>query len=83
MWPSCRQDIFQRRISSISSNVPNYMINLLDQVVIRSFIEDDGVVLSKGLRSIPANPGCGNDLIAFKQACLICLETPYPTIADA
>ncbi len=77
IWSSYGQDIFRRRISSISNDVRNYTLNLFNHAVIRSLIEDDGVVLGKGLRSVLAYAGRGKDSIAFKQACLIYLENAF------
>jgi len=77
IWSSYGQDIFRRRISSISNDVRNFTLNLFNHAVIRSLIEDDGVVLGKGLRSDPAYGGRGKDSAAFKQACLIYLENAF------
>lgn len=79
IWSSYGQDIFRHRISSISNDVRNYTLNLFNHAVIRSLIEDDSVVLGKGLRSDPAYIGIGGgkDSIAFKQACLIYLENAF------
>lgn len=77
IWSSYGQDIFRRRISSISNDVRNYTLNLFNHAVIRSLIEDDDVVLCKGLRGDPAYIGRGKDSIAFKQACLIYLENIF------
>lgn len=77
IWSSYGQDIFRRRISSISNDVRNYTLNLFNHTVIRSLIEDDGVLLGKGLCSAPAYAGRGKDSIAFKQACLIYLENAF------
>lgn len=77
IWSSYGQDIFRRRISSISNDVRNYTLNLFNHAVIRSLIEDDGVLLGKGLFSDPAYAGRGKDSIAFKQACLIYLENAF------
>jgi hypothetical protein len=77
IWSSYGQGIFRRRISSISNDVRNFTLNLFNHAVIRSLIEDDGVVLSKGLSSYPAYGGRGKDSAAFKQACLIYLENTF------
>jgi hypothetical protein len=77
IWSSYGQDIFRRRISSISNDVRNYTLNLFNHAAIRSLIEDDGAALGKGLRSDPAYAGRGKDSIAFKQACLIYLENVF------
>ena len=77
IWSSYGQDIFRRRISSISNDVRNFTLNLFNHAVIRSLIEDDGVILGKGLRNDPAYGGRGKDSAAFKQACLIYLENAF------
>lgn len=77
IWSSYGQDIFRRRISSISNDVRNFTLNLFNHAVIRSLIEDDGVVLGKGLSKIPAYSVRGKDSAAFKQACLIYLENAF------
>lgn len=77
IWSSYGQDIFRRRISSISNDVRNYTLNLLNHAAIRSLIEDDAVVMGKGLRNDPAYVGRGKDSTLFKQACLIYLENVF------
>ena len=77
IWSSYGQNIFQRRISSISNDVRNYTLNLFNHAVIRALVEDDGVELGRGLRSNPAYAGGGTDSLAFKQACLIYLENLF------
>ncbi len=64
IWSCYGQDIFRRRISSISNDVRNFTLNLFNHAVIRSLIEDDGVVLGKGLRNDPAYGGrtCASNL---------------------
>jgi hypothetical protein len=52
IWSSYGQDIFRRRISSISNDVRNYTLNLFNHAVIRSLIEDDGVVLGNAFRQL-------------------------------
>lgn len=76
IWSSYGQNIFRRRISSISNDVRNFTLNLFNHAVIRSLIEDD-VILGKGLSSNPAYAGRGKDSFAFKQACLIYLENAF------
>lgn len=77
IWSSYGQDIFQRRISSISNDVRNFTLNLFNHSVIKSLIEDDNVILVKGLRNDPAYGGMGKNSAAFKQACLIYLENVF------
>lgn len=77
IWSSYGQNIFQRRISSISNDVRNYTLNLFNHAVIRALVEDDSVELGRGLRSNPAYASGGKDSLAFKQACLIYLENVF------
>lgn len=77
IWSSYGQNIFRRRISSISNDVRNYTLNLFNHAVIRALMEDDGLVLGKGLRGDPAYAGQGKRSMAFKQACLIYLENVF------
>ncbi len=77
IWSSYGQDIFRRRISSNSNDVRNFTLNLFNHSVIKSLIEDDNVVLVKGLRNDPAYGGMGKNSAAFKQACLIYLENVF------
>ena len=77
IWSSYGQNIFQRRISSISNDVRNYTLNLFNHAVIRALVEDDSVELGRGLSSDPAYAGGGKDSLAFKQACLIYLENVF------
>lgn len=77
IWSSYGQNIFRRRISSISNDVRNFTLNLFNHAVIRTLIEDDKVILGKGLRNNPAYGLRGKDSAAFKQACLIYLENAF------
>jgi len=77
IWSSFGQYIFRRRISSISNDVRNFTLNLFNHAVIRSLIEDDEVLLGKGLRNNPSYGTSGKDSAAFKQACLIYLENAF------
>lgn len=49
IWSSYGQNIFRRRISSISNDVRNFTLNLFNHAVIRALIDDDSVILGKGL----------------------------------
>lgn len=77
IWSSYGQNIFRRRIDSISNDVRNFTLNLFNHAVIRSLIGDDKVILGKGLRNDPAYGLRGKDSAAFKQACLIYLENAF------
>lgn len=77
IWSSYGQNIFRRRISSISNDVRNFTLNLFNHAVIRALIDDDSVILGKGLRNDPAYGGRDKNSTAFKQACLIYLENVF------
>lgn len=77
IWSAYGQKIFRNRISSISNDVRNYTLNLFNHWVIRALIEDDAVLLGKGLLHDKAYAGRGKDSAAFKRACLIYLENVF------
>lgn len=77
IWSSFGQDIFNRRISSISNDVRNFTLNLFNHSVVKYLVENDSVVLGKGLRNNPAYRKKGKDSTEFKQACLIYLENVF------
>lgn len=77
IWSSYGQNIFKRRISSISNDVRSFTLNLFNHAVIRSLIKDDSVVLGKGLADGAAYSARGKDSFEFKKACLIYLENIF------
>lgn len=77
IWSAYGQKIFRNRISSISNDVRNYTLNLFNHWVTKALVEDDAVLLGKGLLQNKAYAGQGKDSAAFKQACLIYLENVF------
>ncbi|TYC55215.1 hypothetical protein ETQ85_14435 [Zoogloea oleivorans] len=77
IWSAYGQIIFRNRISSISNDVRNYTLNLFNHAVTKALVEDDHVLLGKGLINDKAYASRGKDSTAFKQACLIYLENVF------
>ncbi|MEN4918552.1 hypothetical protein ABE485_07755 [Achromobacter spanius] len=77
IWSAYGQKIFRNRISSISNDVRNYTLNLFNHAVAKALVEDDAVVLGRGVLQDKAFAGRGKDSPAFKQACLIHLENVF------
>ncbi|APW48654.1 hypothetical protein [Rhodoferax antarcticus] len=77
IWSAYGQIIFRNRISSISNDVRNYTLNLFNHAVTKALVEDDHVLLGKGLINDKAYASRGKDSIAFKQSCLIYLENVF------
>jgi hypothetical protein len=77
IWSAYGQVIFRNRISSISNDVRNFTLNLFNHWVTKALVEDDSVVLGKGLHHERAYAGKGKDSLAFRQACLIYLENLF------
>lgn len=73
IWSAYGQKIFRNRISSISNDVRSYTLNLFNHWVVKSLVEDDGIVLGRGLQKVYAS----KDEITFKHACLIYLENLF------
>lgn len=73
IWSAYGQKIFRNRISSISNDVRSYTLNLFNHWVIKGLVEDDGLVLGKGLQKVYAS----KDELTFKHACLIYLENLF------
>lgn len=77
IWSAYGQKIFRNRISSISNDVRNYTLNLFNHWVTKALVEDDAVLLGRGLLHDKAYAGRGKDSAAFKQACMIYLENVF------
>lgn len=75
IWSSYGQAIFQNRISSISNDVRNYTLNLFNHRLTKALVEDESVVLGRGLNR--QSYSGKKDSQAFKQACLIHLENLF------
>lgn len=73
IWSAFGQAIFHNRVNSISNDVRNYTINLFHHYVLKTLVEDDGVVLGSAMKSKYAS----KDELKFKHACLIYLENLY------
>ena len=73
IWSAFGQDIFRRRVSSISNDVRNYTLNLFNHAVTRSLIQDESIVLPKSWQF----GSQGKRSLAFKRACLIYLENLF------
>lgn len=74
IWSTYGQRIFKNRISSISNDVRNYTLNLFHHYLIKSWVEDDALKLSKGLGIAFKD---SKDSMAFKHACLVHLENLF------
>lgn len=73
VWSSFGQQIFRSRVNSISNDVRNYTLNLLNHYITRRVVMDDRVVLNKALVGVYG----GKDQPAFKHACLLFLENLF------
>lgn len=73
IWSAFGQDIFRRRVSSISNDVRNYTLNLFNHAVTRSLIQDESIVLPKSWQFGSQR----KNSLAFKRACLIYLENLF------
>ena len=70
IWSTFGQRVFKSRVNSISNDVRNYTINLLNHAIVRALIDDDSVTVSPALeREIGEKHS-----LSFRQACLIYLE---------
>lgn len=74
IWSTYGQRIFKNRISSISNDVRNYTLNLFHHYLIKIWVEDDALKLSKGLAIAFKDT---KDSMAFKHACLVHLENLF------
>lgn len=73
VWSAFGEQIFHNRVNSISNDVRNYTLNLLNHALIRDLIDDDSVILNKWLE---ADIGDKHSL-SFRQACLVYLENLF------
>lgn len=73
VWSAFGEQIFHNRVNSISNDVRNYTLNLLNHALIRDLIDDDSVTLNKWLE---ADIGDKHSL-SFRQACLVYLENLF------
>lgn len=73
IWSAYGEQIFRKRVNSISNDVRNYTLNLLNHRLIRDLIDDESVVVSVALR----NEIGDKKSLTFKQAWLIYLENAF------
>lgn len=73
VWSKFGQHIFNNKVNSISNDVRNYTLNLINHAVIKSVIDDDCVVLNKSLRKFVGD----KNSLTFKFACLVYLENIF------
>jgi hypothetical protein len=74
IWSVYGQQIFKKKVSSISNDVRNYTINLFHHYIIKKFIENESIKLSK--RVLKEFEG-KKDSLSFKQACIVYLENIF------
>lgn len=70
IWSAFGGQVFKSRVNSISNDVRNYTINLLNHAIIKALTNDQSITVSPALE---AKIGDKNSL-SFRQACLIYLE---------
>lgn len=73
IWSSFGGHVFRNRVNSISNDVRNYTLNLMNHRIIRDLIDDDSVVVSKALENAIGD----KHSLGFRQACLIYLENLF------
>ena len=73
IWSTFGAKIFNNRVNSISNDVRNYTLNLLNHSLIRDLITDDSVVIGGALAAEVRD----KNSLSFKQACLIYLENCF------
>jgi hypothetical protein len=73
IWSAFGQRIFKNRVNSISNDVRNYTLNLLNHYLISKLVQDDTVALSSAMSSVYS----GKDSLQFKYACLVYLENLF------
>lgn len=73
IWSAYGQQIFRNRVNSISNDVRNYTLNLINHYLIKRIINDESVQLSRKLR----NQYGAKNTLNFKYACLLYLENLF------
>ena len=73
VWSAFGHEIFKNKVNSISNDVRNYTLNLINHAVIKSLIDDDSVVLNKSLNKFVGDKSS----LTFKYACLVYLENIF------
>ena len=73
IWSAFGGHVFRNRVNSISNDVRNYTLNLMNHRIIRDLIDDDSVVVSRALENAIGD----KHSLSFRQACLIYLENLF------
>lgn len=73
IWSSFGELIFKRRVNSISNDVRNYTLNLINHALVRNIVNDESIQLNEAMVSDIG----GKHSLAFKQACLLHLENIF------
>lgn len=73
IWSAFGGHVFRNRVNSISNDVRNYTLNLMNHRIIRDLIDDDSLVVSKALENAIGD----KHSLSFRQACLIYLENLF------
>lgn len=73
IWSVFGSQVFRNRVNSISNDVRNYTLNLLNHRIIRDLVDDDSVVVGRWLEESIGKKSS----LSFRQACLIYLENLF------
>lgn len=73
VWSAFGHQIFSNKVNSISNDVRNYTLNLLNHAIIKSLIEDETVSLKPALIKLIGDKSS----LSFRHACLIYLENLF------
>lgn len=73
IWSAFGEQIFRKRVNSISNDVRNYTLNLLNHRLIRDVLSDDSLVISSAVQKEVIK----KHHINFKHACLVYLENLF------
>ena len=73
IWSAFGQQIFRNRVNSVSNDVRNYTLNLLNHALIRDLCDDVAVQPSKALVEEVGD----KHSLALRQACLVYLENIF------
>ena len=73
IWSAFGEQIFRKRVNSISNDVRNYTLNLLNHRLIRDVVSDDRIFIS----SVVQKEVIKKHHINFKHACLVYLENLF------
>lgn len=73
VWSAFGHEIFDNKVNSISNDVRNYTLNLINHAVIKSLIDDGGVIINDNLKKFVGD----KNSLTFKHACLAYLENIF------